>query len=347
MNDRQRTAQTETALHDPLRVSAPDRPVVELMSSSNQTALQQLARDLIDRPPGSRMATTVQYQNELQVGSGTIQKALGILESSRAVSLRKRGHQGTFVTERDFGLLWNIAHFGEVRVVLAPPGPIDGFGLASGIGAELDRLVVPSRLLYASGATRRIDMVLEGAADVAVVSEGAAEHLDAKLRQQLQFFPIGPDTYYRPDSLIVLGRADRPIDISSGRCVAIDHGSHDHVMLTRAEFPLSDGFEHVACDYVQVPTAILRGIVDFGVWHRMQLLVPLDLIGISTSSLSRAETLHVRDRLAGAVMVVRAGRREFHSLLAEIDRSAIVDAQSRLLSLPPDSEEFRLSVWST
>lgn len=335
--------------HHPPRAMSGSSSVIDMFHSSKETALQKLARDILNRPPGSRLATTVEYQTAFEVGSGTIQKALGILESSGAVSLRKRGHQGTHVLARDFGLLWNIARLGELRVVLAPPGPIDGFGLAKGIRAELDRLAVPTNVLHASGAARRVEMIVEDAADLVVISEGAADNLSSDHRNQLEFFVIGADSYYCPGSLVVLRpvnsrprtRARRPLR------VGLDRGSHDHMMLTKAEYPKRDGVAYVPCDYLQIPSAILEDRIDCGVWHKMHLLISLELIGIATTPLSSPDARRVRDRLAGAVMVIRSGRPELSSLVSEIKPRSIIETQRRLLALPSDSEEFRLAVWSS
>jgi hypothetical protein len=79
----------------------------------------------------------------------------------------------------------------------------------------------------------------------------------------------------------------------------------------------------------------------------MHLIIPLELIGIAADELSSPRALEVRDRLAGAVMIVRSGRSELLSLLGEIRTGAIVETQRKLLALSPDSEEFRMAIWSS
>src|SRR5690606_39227804 len=133
-----------------------------LSQPSNQRALQAIARDLLGQQTGSRLATGSQYQERLGVGAGTVQKSLRALTASGAVELRARGHQGTYVVERDVGSLWRIAGLGSVRVLLTPPGANEHYGLAAGLRAAFQALEVPLELAYLRGARRRVREVLDG-----------------------------------------------------------------------------------------------------------------------------------------------------------------------------------------
>src|ERR1700690_4231516 len=109
-----------------------------LASSSNQGAVGLLARDILRRAVGDRLPTSMQYQELLNVGSGTVQKGLRVLESAGATELRARGHQGTFIVARHVGRLWAIAGLGPVTGAMPLPDSPEGSGLAAGLREQFD-----------------------------------------------------------------------------------------------------------------------------------------------------------------------------------------------------------------
>lgn len=72
---------------------------MQIIPAKNLTASQQIAPDLLGRDVGERLPTALRYQESLEVGSGTVQKALRDLESVGAVRARARGHQDTGILE--------------------------------------------------------------------------------------------------------------------------------------------------------------------------------------------------------------------------------------------------------
>jgi hypothetical protein len=62
--------------------------------SEELSSLASIARDLLVRQPGDRIRTVLEYQERLDVGSGTVQARLRTLASIGAIRLRSRGHQG-------------------------------------------------------------------------------------------------------------------------------------------------------------------------------------------------------------------------------------------------------------
>lgn len=302
------------------------------MQPSNHRALQGVARDIIARPVGDRLDTTLGYQHEFQVGAGTVQKALQLIKSIDAAELRAAGHQGTFIVSKDIGLLWNLAGLAQVRVLLTPPGPVELYGLSLGLSAEFDRLEIPLVHQYARGADTRLSLLREREADLTVVSAGVAKNLADDPEWSL--WDIGGGTYYSAGSLQIVSRAGSSDPHARGQRIGIDRSSSDHSHLTTVEF---DEARHtfVDCSFQQIPTAILENRIDAGIWHRMLLLVPLELIGLEASALDQSAAATDADSISGAVLVARSDNSPVTAVVDAVDLRKVRKRQSEILDADP------------
>jgi hypothetical protein len=311
---------------------------------SHQRAVQGIARDILRRPVGDRLQTTLEYQRILEVGAGTVQKALRLAEGVGAVRLRQAGHQGTFIEAHDLGLLWRLAELGHVRLALTPPGAVEHYALAIALAEEFERIDVPVGQHYVPGARRRIEILESSSVDVAVISRAAADALADDARWQL--FELGPHTYYSEHSLVVVSRSrSRPGRGQAKQRVGIDRSSPDHTALTRAEFPADAGYEYVDCDFQAVPAAILEDKIDAGVWHHRELLVRLELMGLQARSLRQLEAQAIRRRLSNAVLVCQAQDKIVGAILAEIDLYRVAARQLALIAAAADGKHLTGIGW--
>lgn len=305
---------------------------------------RELARDLLTLRPGDRIPTVTEYQERLGAGSGTVQHALRELRNSGAIKLRARGHQGSFIEEENLAQLWIAAGLGPIRVIVTAPGAVDGFGLVRGIGSELRRLGIPVEFTYAVGSGARVDAVLEGQADVAVLSAGAADGFASGDDLPLRTVKLAPHSYYQPGSLRVLSTQERkPEDPIR---VGIDTSSADHVALTYAQFPRSERFSFVPCRFQSIPAGILASTIDVGVWHEMALLIPLDLVGIDSQPMNGADSELTRASLSAAVLAYHAEDAVVGEILSHVDPAAVESEQQYVASLDPQSDQFQRIVWS-
>jgi hypothetical protein len=301
--------------------------------SKNQVTVQLLARDIVCREIGERMPTSIQYQELIEVGSGTVQKGLRVLENAGAVSLRARGHQGTFIVDRQVGPLWAIAGLGAVTGVLPLTDCTEGWGLAAGLREQFDGLGIPLQMLYLHGSSRRLRMVREGRADFALLSRGAREGArDGGADEQWIELDLGEHSYYSHASMVVLLRPHLVEAVPGAiRTVGIDPDSPDHTQLTLAEFPESAGYEYQAHDHSRLLVAVAEGRMDAVVWHRTSLLIPPELAGIGVRSLQRREALDLLESLGRGVLLASNGKRELGAVLRHLDVARIRDTQARLL----------------
>jgi hypothetical protein len=308
-----------------------------------QRAVAALAADAIVVGDGGRLPTSQHYQEKLGVGAGTVQQALRLLESSDAVAVESRGHQGRHVVHRDVGTLWSLGRLGPLRFVLPPPGPIELYGFLDGLAEHFRAIGVPYEARYRRGGHFRVELVASGETEAALVSRGAADALESTIRAaRLAVHDLGEDTYYSEGSIVVLARAGtRP---AAPLRVGIDRDSFDHVTLTQAEFPLSGGHEYVECHFTELPVALLEGRVDAGIWHRLLLLIPPELAGLETWPLREPAALTARAALSGGVIVCCGARPEVAALCATLDGAAI-QARQRALLAADDPTGLREISW--
>lgn len=302
-----------------------------LSQPSNQRTLQAIARDLLGQEAGSRLTTGSQYQEQLGVGAGTVQKSLRSLSSSGAVVLKSRGHQGTYIVERDLGRLWQLAGLGSVRLLMTPPGADEHHALAAGLREVFQAMGIPMEIAYLRGAERRVREVLAGNAAFTVASGGAARDLDLG---ELASVELGSDSYYGPDSVVVVSLEGGAAEPATGERlrIGVDRSSYDHAQLTYAEFPDDDRFAYVDCDFTHVPAAVLEGRIDAGIWHQMELLIPLDLVGLATRPLRAESARALRSEISSAVLLADVQNTQLTTVLREIDTATVRATQEALLS---------------
>lgn len=278
--------------------------------TAGHTPLETIARDALRLGTGGRLPTTLHYQEALEVGSGTVQKALKELQHEGAVSLVARGHMGTFITELDTALLWSAARLSPVHLLLPPNAPPESLRVASAVAERFAPFGAFTTVGHLRGAEARLHALDAQRADIAVMSAGAARDLLDTEEAGHRTLTLEPGTYYAPGTLVVVTRtpardgttgSSAPVN-PGGLRIGIDPGSDDHKRLTRAEFPPGSG-QHVETDFTHVPRAVLLGEIDAGIWHTVDSLIPLDAAGLTVAPLRRPEAVALADRISPAVLV--------------------------------------------
>ncbi len=295
------------------------RSVGQPTGSALQPAAHRLAIDALALGVGAKLPTNAQYLSEHQMGAGTLQRALRVLEDRGALRTTSHGHQGRTIQAIDVGAAWQTAALSPVRLLLPPRGPIEIDQLQEFLADELTALGIPHTVHHLPGGARRLGLVLAGLHDIALTSSGVRDddHShdpkgSATLTRRLE-----PGTYYARGRVVVVRRA------GEGNCsrltkIAIDPDSPDHKALTLAEFPECKGIAHITMPFPQVPAAVLRREVDAGVWHVHETVIPLDLAGLQLQPLSRSQSLDVWRQISAAVLYAWPGRPELAAVLASL-----------------------------
>jgi hypothetical protein len=293
-------------------------------TTAQQRALEGLARVLLTSEEGSRLPTVSSLREQLEVGTGTIQKAFLELQANGWVEVDAKQKQGTSVVRRDLGALWTAAGLAPLTVLLPLPNSWEFQGLASGLRAEFDRTGIATTFLYGHGAAERINALTTGLAQIVVASQSAARELAPP---RVDVIDLGPGTYYAEGSMIVLARAPRAALPASLR-IGIDRDSYDHSLLTFAEFPEAN---LVDTNYAHIPSAISRGTIDAAVWHRTALGLSLADQGLVPWELQNS-TAAVERTMCSAALVIGPQLAHVNSVVGRIDLGRLHEMQSSVVA---------------
>ena len=237
------------------------------MGTKIDEAMQVVAQAALGIPVGGQVPTTLELSRVAKAGSGTIQSALRALEESGAVTISSHGSFGRRVVSKDLAALWVASGRGILTGVLPLPDTREFSGLATAFTEAADRRGIPLQLLFRQGSKVRLQFLESGRVDFVVMSGASAHSRDLPTVA----LTLGPHTYYRKDSVVVITRAGE--ELGTPASVPMDRNSGDHVRLTQQEFPDA---EYVDTPYMFIPDLVVGGKFDAAVWHQSassQLLV--------------------------------------------------------------------------
>lgn len=285
-----------------------------------EVVLTTLARYLLGEKCGNRLKTIDELANECHSSVGLTQAALKTLESSGAIRIERRGRNGSFLVEMDNKTL--LSHVDISNVVCAMPLPYTRLyeGLASGLKAQFEG--IPFYYAHMRGADIRVECLLNGVYDMAVVSRLAAESYLAQngLRIALE---LGPHTYVGEHQLICRkGESDRV------KRVGLDNRSADQKIMTEACFGKSD-VELIDLSYHESLQRIVKGDVDAVIWN-VVAEAELALLGLEATPLTRDPRFL---QATEAVVLTRSDDYPMQQLLrAVVDKQALLAHQQRVVS---------------
>lgn len=280
--------------------------------------LTTLARYLLGEKCGNRLKTIDELAAECHSSVGLTQAALKTLESSGAIRIERRGRNGSYLVEMDNRTL--LKHVDINNVVCAMPLPYTRLyeGLASGLKAQFDG--IPFYYAHMRGADIRVECLLNGVYDMAVVSRLAAESYLAKdgLRITLA---LGPHTYVGEHQLIC--RKGESADVQR---VGLDNRSADQKIMTEACFGDRD-VELIDMPYHESLQRIAKGDVDAVIWN-VVAEAELAVLGLEATPLTNDPRFL---QATEAVVLTRAEDYPMQQLLrAVVNKEALLAHQQRV-----------------
>lgn len=260
-------------------------------------ALRHVAVELCDVSLGAKIPTVSELEKSCGASRGNIQKALGALKDSGAVALEAHGQNGTLLTSVDYLALAEAC--GKHHLIGTMPLPYTRRyeGLATALYTLMNVSGMRSFITFLRGSEARVQMLLDGSADYAVMSRMAFEEylhrgceLDASLTCGL-FSYVGHH---------VLLCADAERTDWSGARVGIDESSADQSSLTRRYFADTE-VDYVPVQYTHIVDMLLSGDLDVGIWNE-------DDLHMGTAGLAKRPLgdLGAQDSDTSAVVAVRA-----------------------------------------
>jgi hypothetical protein len=291
-----------------------------------QIAVHALARDALAAGVKGTLPTNQQYLQTEGIGAGTLQRALDELRVRRALKTVSRGQLGRVVQAFNIAAAWQVGNLPPLRLALSPAGPVELAALEEVLADALTALGIPHVVRHPRGGPARLNLLLEGEADVSVFSAGVVAGVPER---GIQARRLGPGTYYGPDRIAVVRRAG---DLTPPRRIAVDRESSDHCRLTSGEFPEQGGYDYVAVPFPRIPAAVLAGDVDAGLWHIYPSVVPLDRAGLALTPLATPGGQAAWEELSEAVVAASPLRPELNSVLPALDLRGLAAAQAAAIA---------------
>ncbi|NLU75073.1 GntR family transcriptional regulator [Streptomyces sp. HNM0575] len=268
----------------------------------NGMAARQLAALLLNHEADTRLPRLRDFAGELQVGNGTVQAALQLLEEAGAVETKARGHLGTFLVHSDRAILWRLAGLGTLLAAMPLPYSHRYEGLATGLRAAFERAGAPFAITFMRGASTRLGALLDGKADLVVLSRFAADRVAEEHPVEL-VWDLGPGTYVGSHGLLLRRGARLEAE---GLRVAVDSSSEDLRMLAARAFQGREDVEWVEASYMQLRGLFAQGRVDATVWNLDEVR---DHLGPDVEVLPLDEEIarELASRNSSAALIGRAG----------------------------------------
>ena len=298
--------------------------VPKMLFSKNGLSTRELAQMFIPIQEGSRIPTVTEIHENTQMARGTIQNAIKLLQSSGAIILEARGHLGSFLIKKDMQILLQIAGVNSIVGVMPLPYSKRYEGFATGILTALkNEYQVPAAMAYMRGAQKRVELLLSGRYDFAVISKYAANELQKSGVEIQTVKSFGKYSYVSKH--IVAFRDPKATEITDGMRVGIDYQSVDYVKLT-ARMCGRKRVQYIPMGYHQILEKLEADIIDAAIWNE-------DEITDKHLSMNYQPVPEDEEIDTEAVIAVSKKKQEMYILLHEIiDVELVKNIQERVLT---------------
>lgn len=300
----------------------------ERFFTRNGMAARRLAVLLLRHEAGTRLPRLRDFASRLQVGNGTVQAGLQLLEEAGAVETRARGHLGTFLVRADRAILWRLAGLGTLLAAMPLPYSHRYEGLATGLRAAFEEAGAPFAITFMRGAATRLGALLDGKADLVVLSRFAADRLAEEHPVEL-VADLGPGTYVGSHGLL-WRRGTVPEQ--KGLRVAVDSSSEDLRTLTARVFAGRGDVEWVESSYMQLRGLFAQRRVDATVWNLDEVR---DHLGpeVEVRPLDGELVRELESRNSRAVLIGRSGEQPgaLEAVREALDFALVTRVQSEVL----------------
>jgi len=234
------------------------------MMSKNGRVTMLLAREMLSYYSGYRIKTVGEYAESFEMGRGTVQAALKLLQETGAIKLESRGHLGTYIDQLDYEKLWSISDLGTIMAVMPLPYSKRYEGLATGFYKTFEKGNIPFSLAFMRGATKRIEALTLGKYNFAVVSKLAAMREIEKTSSIEIIYEFGEGSYV--GSHVIIFRDSKSKEITEGMRVALDPNSIDQTILSSYECE-GKRVEYITTPYNQIIQKLENNEIDAAIWN--------------------------------------------------------------------------------
>ncbi len=230
--------------------------------------VQQLAQDLINMEVGDRIPTVDELSTKYTSARGTVQQAILRLKDYGAISSESKGHLGTFLKEINYVKLMEICSTNGLAGVMPLPYSKRYEGLASAIYATLNENTgISVNLAFMGGSLRRIEDMLSGRYDFAVISLYTAKHYIKEGKDIVITNHLGVHSYVNAHTLIMRSDFDK-----TPKYIGVDSTSFDQLSMTTNYFK-NKQIQLVPLKYGHILENIKNRTIDAAIWSLEEKII--------------------------------------------------------------------------
>jgi len=297
----------------------------DCLFSKNGLAAKKIAQELIFINEGERIPRVGDFVQSLDLGRGTVQGALKVLEDLRAIQLDSRGHLGTFLIHKNIHLLKEIAGVGSLMGAMPLPYSSLYEGLATGLIEVSDMVHDRVNLAYMRGSKQRLEGLNSRRYDFVVMSLLAAEE-EMQRHDNLQIaINFGPQTYVTAHKIFLADAANEHIE--KGMRVGIDYTSIDQSKITLLECEHIE-VELVPINYMQLFENLQNGSLDAAVWNADESRANKAFKKVDFRTKNAKE---VAEKASTSVVLIERDRTEVMDFLSKLDKQKIMAIQQSVV----------------
>lgn len=292
--------------------------------NKNALIINHLAKEFLTKEEGDRISTVEAYAEKYSLARGTVQSGLKFLCELEAVAIDKRGHLGSYLTKIDYMKLLKVTDINFIVGVMPLPYTKRYEGLATGLYNSEFAKRFSLNLAYMRGAINRLESLVQGRYDFAVMSKLAAKYYISNGYEVDIVVSFGRNSFVSNHALVFSDKNQKTV--SDGMKIGIDSTSIDHVLITKR---LTSGkkVELLDMPYNVIKRQLSEGELDAGV-------MTLDEVkGTEINYHTRLVDLVVPDfENTEAVIVVKRDRKEISKILEKyISRDAVLGIQKEVI----------------
>lgn len=224
----------------------------------NGSLIIHMSRYLLTVKLGERLRTIDELSTQLECSVGSVTSAIKAIEVEGAVTLDRKGRNGTFISYLDYRQLVLLAELGNVVCAMPLPYTKQYEGLASGLKKQIT--TIPFYFAHMRGATVRAECLANGIYDIAIMSRLAAEQYVESGELEIAV-DLGPHSYVSEHRLIC-----REGQFKNIKRIGVDPSSPDQKLLTEAYFRGQD-IDIVDTPYNECLEQIANNVIDAAIWY--------------------------------------------------------------------------------
>ena len=285
--------------------------------------LIELSKMFLSLDLNSKIPTYEELSKKQKVGRGTIKKAINYLISIDAIVLKTHGSSGTYIESKNIDALIKVLNIDDLLGVMPLPYSTIYEGLATGLMYSFKKENdIKINLSFMRNAVHRIDELLCGRYDFAVVSRHSAEVALRDRKNILIVKDFGPGSYMSYHVLIT-GRNDVN-GIRDSLKIGLAKSAITQNEITKL---LCKGFnvEFIESEYNEMIQNIVNGKTDAAVWNRDEVSEALSNIRMIPVDKEQSES--------NAVLVIDGEKKYLYEILNMIiDEEYVVDIQNKVIN---------------